>query len=33
MPVSPERNRQVVATLVDEPPTRQAAKVLKEAAT
>ena len=33
VPVSPERNRQVVATLVDEPPTRQAAAVLKEAAT
>jgi acyl-coenzyme A thioesterase PaaI-like protein len=33
VPVSPERNRHVVATLVDEPTTRQAATVLKEAAT
>jgi acyl-coenzyme A thioesterase PaaI-like protein len=33
VPVPPERNRDVVATLVDEPATARAAAVLKEAAT
>ena len=32
VPVSPERNRVVVATLVDEQPTERAAAILKEAA-
>jgi len=33
VPVSPERNRHVVATLVDEQETRQSALALREAAT
>jgi uncharacterized protein (TIGR00369 family) len=33
MPIPPERNRAVIETLVDEPPTAAAAARLKEAAT